>query len=100
MLLHYKRYVKIEIIFNLFADWYEISAPKVFAFAFNIVKKFFDEYTLSKILIYKTDRNKWLPELLKKMDKSQLPKYLGGELTDDEGDPRCEKLVRLVTSVT
>lgn len=68
----------------------------MFAFAFNIVKKFFDEYTLSKIHIYKADRNKWLPELLKVMDKSQLPKYLGGDLTDDDGNPRCEKLVRFV----
>uniref|UniRef100_A0A336MG47 CSON000939 protein n=1 Tax=Culicoides sonorensis TaxID=179676 RepID=A0A336MG47_CULSO len=72
---------------------YIINAPKVFAFAFNIVKKFFDEYTLSKIQIYRADRNKWLPVLLEKVDKSQLPKYLGGELTDDDGNPRCEKII-------
>lgn len=77
----------------IYRSYLVISAPKVFAFAFNIVKKFFDEYTLSKIKIHKGDRSKWLPELLKRMDKSQLPMYLGGELTGENGDPRCENLV-------
>lgn len=69
-------------------------APKVFAFAFNIVKKFLDEYTLSKIMISKADRNKWLPGILEKVDKSQLPKYLGGELTDEDGNPKCVSKVK------
>jgi len=72
---------------------YIINAPKVFAFAFNVVKKFLDEYTLSKIQIYKSDRNKWLPAILDKVDPENLPKYFGGEMTDADGNPRCESKI-------
>jgi len=65
--------------------------PRVFAFAFNIVKKFLDEYTLSKIFIYKSDRKKWLPVLLENIDASQLPLYYGGTMVDADNndDPKC-----------
>lgn len=61
----------------------------MFAFVFNIVKKFLDEYTLSKIHIYKQESNKWLPELLAQVDKSQIPQYFGGTMTDPDGSPKC-----------
>lgn len=69
---------------------YIINAPKVFAFGFNIVKKFLDEYTLSKIMIFKSDQKKWLPQILAKVDSAQLPVYYGGTLTGINGDPKCE----------
>lgn len=65
------------------------SVPKVFAIVFNIVKKFLDEYTLSKIMIYKNDSKKWLPKMLEHVDRSQIPKYYGGTQTDEDGDPKC-----------
>jgi len=34
-------------------------------------------------------------ELLKFADKDQLPAYLGGTLTDPDGNPRCTSLVRI-----
>lgn len=63
--------------------------PKVFAIVFNIVKKFLDEYTLSKIMIFKNDSKKWLPKMLEHVDRSQIPKYYGGTQTDEDGDPKC-----------
>ena len=35
------------------------------------------------------------PELLKYIDTAQLPAYLGGELTDPDGNPRCVTMVSL-----
>ncbi|XP_029732332.1 SEC14-like protein 2 [Aedes albopictus] len=70
---------------------YIINAPKVFAFAYNMVKKFLGEYTIDKIKIYKSDRNKWLPAILDRCPASQIPKYFGGTMTDEDGNPKCEK---------
>lgn len=65
------------------------TVPKVFAIVFNIVKRFLDEYTLGKILIFKHDSKKWLPKMLEQVDASQIPKYFGGTQTDEDGDPKC-----------
>ncbi|XP_012231463.1 SEC14-like protein 2 [Linepithema humile] len=65
-----------------------INAPRVFAFAFSIVKKFMNEYTISKIQIYKADPSKWQPMILKVIPKDQLPAHFGGSLTDPDGNPR------------
>ncbi|KAJ6642069.1 SEC14-like protein 2 [Pseudolycoriella hygida] len=66
-----------------------INVPKVFAFVYNIIKNFLDTYTLSKIFIFKNDSKKWLPKLLEHVDESQLPTYFGGQMTDDDGNPKC-----------
>lgn len=65
-----------------------INAPRVFAFAFSIVKKFMHEYTLSKIQIYKADPPKWRAAILKIVPKDQLPAHFGGSLYDPDGNPR------------
>lgn len=70
-----------------------ISVPKVFAFVYNIVKNFLDDYTLSKIFIFKNESKKWLPKLLQHVDESQLPKYFGGQMTDSDGNPKCSSKV-------
>lgn len=67
---------------------YIINAPSVFAIAFNIVKRFMDEYTLSKIQIFKKDPKKWKAALLENISEDNLPVYLGGTLTDPDGNPR------------
>jgi hypothetical protein len=74
---------------TFFSNFLSFSAPKIFSFAFSIVKKFLDEYTLSKINIYKQNRNKWLPAILERVDKSHLPAHYGGALTDSDGNPKC-----------
>lgn len=66
----------------------------MFAFAFNIVKKFLDEYTLSKIQIFKADAKKWQPALLERVDVSQLPKHYGGAKVDENGDPKCAAFIK------
>lgn len=68
--------------------YYIVTAPKVFAFAFSLVKKFMDEYTLSKIQIYKSDPLKWQAAILKLIPKDQLPAHFGGTLTDPDGNPK------------
>lgn len=65
------------------------TVPKVFAIVFNIVKRFLDEYTLGKILIFKQDSKKWLPKMLEHVDASQIPKYFGGTDVDEDGDSKC-----------
>lgn len=71
-----------------------LSAPKIFSFGFNIVKKFLDEYTLSKINIYNHNKNKWLPAILERIEPKYLPKYFGGELTGPDDDPKCKDKIK------
>uniref|UniRef100_A0A8D7ZT69 SEC14-like protein 2 n=4 Tax=Culex pipiens TaxID=7175 RepID=A0A8D7ZT69_CULPI len=73
---------------------YIINAPKVFAFAYNMVKNFLGEYTITKIKIYKSDQSKWLPPILERCDPSQLPAHFGGTQTDEDGNPKCENKVK------
>lgn len=47
-----------------------------------------NEYTISKIEIYKTDPRKWQAVILKTVPKNQLPAHFGGTLTDSDGNPR------------
>lgn len=58
-------------------------------FVFNIVKKFLDEYTISKIFLFDSGSKKWLPKLLEHVDPSQLPAQFGGTMTDPDGNPKC-----------
>lgn len=74
--------------------FYNPKVPKVFAIVFNIVKRFLDEYTLGKILIFKQESKKWLPKMLEHVDPSQIPKYFGGTQTDENGDPKCMHKVK------
>ncbi|XP_028173650.1 SEC14-like protein 2 [Ostrinia furnacalis] len=71
-----------------------VNAPKVFALAFSVIKKFMHEYTISKIKIYGTDTKKWQAQVLSIVDKDQLPVHYGGTMVDENGDPRCSLIVR------
>ncbi|KAL3267885.1 hypothetical protein HHI36_007025 [Cryptolaemus montrouzieri] len=73
---------------------YIINAPRVFAIAFNIVKKFMDAYTLSKIQIIKNDPAKWKKKLLENIEPDNLPKHFGGSLTDPDGNPRLTTKIK------
>ncbi|XP_063238231.1 SEC14-like protein 2 [Bacillus rossius redtenbacheri] len=70
-----------------------INAPKIFAIAFSVVKNFLNDYTISKIQIYKNDPRKYQPVLLEVIDAAQLPKCFGGEMTDPDGNPACPSKV-------
>ncbi|XP_076302109.1 SEC14-like protein 2 [Lasioglossum baleicum] len=67
---------------------YIINAPKVFAFAFSVAKKFMNEYTLSKIQIFKADPVKWQAAIFSNVPRDQVPAYFGGTLKDLDGNPK------------
>ncbi|XP_017136917.1 SEC14-like protein 2 [Drosophila miranda] len=72
---------------------YIINAPKLFSVAFNIVKKFLDENTTSKIVIYKSGVDKWQQQLFSHVNPKVFPKAWGGELVDKLGDPQCKSMM-------
>ncbi|KZC13323.1 SEC14-like protein 2 [Dufourea novaeangliae] len=74
---------------------YIINAPKVFAFAFSVAKKFMNEYTLSKIQIYKAEPAKWQVAIFSNVEKDQVPAYLGGTLKDPDGNPKLGTKIHL-----
>ena len=37
--------------------------------------------------------DEWKEEFFKSVDKKQVPAFMGGELTDPDGNPKCESLV-------
>lgn len=67
---------------------YHLVAPKVFAFAFSVAKKFMNEYTLSKIQIFKADPVKWQAAIFSNVPRDQVPAYFGGTLKDLDGNPK------------
>ncbi|KRT83236.1 CRAL-TRIO domain containing protein [Oryctes borbonicus] len=73
---------------------YIINAPKLFALAYAVVKKFINEYTQSKIKIYKQESTKWRTLLLEHVSPDNLPKHYGGTMVDPDGDPKCPSKVR------
>ncbi|XP_046680270.1 SEC14-like protein 2 isoform X1 [Homalodisca vitripennis] len=72
---------------------YIINVPKVFALAFSIVKNFLNDYTISKIQIFKAEPGKWGPALLRQIPAENLPQQYGGDMVDPDGDPRCPSKV-------
>lgn len=70
------------------------AAPRVFSIAFNVVKRFLNDYTLGKIQIFKSDPKKWKPAILSNISPQNLPKHYGGELTDPDGNPKYTTVVR------
>lgn len=61
----------------------------MFHFVYNIIKKFLNENTINKIVMFKTGSQKWLPKMLEHCDASQLPAHFGGTATDPDGNPMC-----------
>lgn len=39
--------------------------------------------------IYKSGSEKWKADLFNHVDKANIPKYYGGEMVDENGDPKC-----------
>ncbi|XP_076277712.1 SEC14-like protein 4 [Lasioglossum baleicum] len=74
---------------------YIINAPKVFAFAFSVAKKFMNEYTLSKIQIHKADPSKWQAAIFSNVARDQVPAFFGGTLKDPDGNPKLGTKIRL-----
>lgn len=71
------------------------SAPKVFALAFSVAKRFMNEYTLSKIQIHKTDPAKWQSAIFSNTERDQVPAFFGGTLKDPDGNPKLRTKVHI-----
>ncbi|XP_015191506.1 PREDICTED: SEC14-like protein 3 [Polistes dominula] len=67
---------------------YLINAPKVFSIGFSIAKKFLNDYTISKLHVFRPDPTKWKPAILQQISPDQLPACYGGTLKDPDGNPR------------
>ncbi|XP_071480689.1 SEC14-like protein 2 [Diadema antillarum] len=76
-----------ELIHRLFI----VNAPKIFPLAYSLIKPFLREDTRKKIQVLGSG---WKEELLKYIDADQLPAHWGGTLTDPDGNPKCETLVK------
>lgn len=70
---------------------YLINVPSYFSWIFNLFKPFLNAVTLSKLKIYKGDE--WKEEFFKIIDKKQVPGFMGGELTDPDGNPKCNYMI-------
>ncbi|KAL5478133.1 hypothetical protein EMCRGX_G025014 [Ephydatia muelleri] len=77
--LHYPEIVK-HIFF--------VKAPRIFPAAYNIVKRFIDDNTKSKIVVLGAN---WKEELLQYISPDQLPQAYGG--TRCEPDPMCTNFI-------
>lgn len=88
-------YYNYFITVYIFAFHFHFTAPKLFSVAFNFVKRFLDEYTMSKIKIYKTGSDKWKEPLFSHVDPNIFPKCFGGNYVDENGDPECKSKVSL-----
>lgn len=69
----------------------------MFAIAFAVIKKFLNDYTLSKIQIFKADPKKWKAVLLENIDADSLPKHFGGNLADPDGNPKYT--IKVMTNI-
>lgn len=56
---------------------------------FNVIKKFLNETTINKIMLFKAQSPKWLAKLLEHCDADQLPAHFGGTQTDPDGNAMC-----------
>jgi len=66
-----------------------INAPSIFSWVWNVIKYFFHPNTREKVVIVSGPGTK---ELLKQIDASMLPRFLGGDLEID-GDPECKQIL-------
>ncbi|KAK9496821.1 hypothetical protein O3M35_012950 [Rhynocoris fuscipes] len=74
---------------------YVINVSKVFFIAFSVVKNFLNDYTLSKIHIFKSEPHKWKPVILEQINADQLPVIYGGTMTDPDGNPSCPSTIKI-----
>ncbi|XP_015906516.1 retinal-binding protein [Parasteatoda tepidariorum] len=70
-----------------------INVPSYFTICFNFLKTVLAASILNKIQVYGSPEE-YQPALLKIMDASDLPAFLGGKKTDPDGDPLCKSFIR------
>lgn len=60
--------------------------------AYNFLKKFLDDYTMSKIIIFPHGCDKWKSSLFQHVSSDIVPQCFGGNYSED-GDGKCPKMV-------
>ncbi|CAL1263338.1 unnamed protein product [Larinioides sclopetarius] len=68
-----------------------INGSIYFSLVWSVVKQFLAPAFQNKFIVYGTD--KWRDALLKVIDPSELPAFIGGDRTDPDGNPRCNTFV-------
>jgi len=81
---NYPERLKMAVLIN--ASWY-------FTMAFAFIKPILSGPTLQKLRIFGKDG--WQEELLKLIDADVLPAFLGGNLRDPDGNPRCHSFLAI-----
>ncbi|XP_035216588.1 SEC14-like protein 2 [Stegodyphus dumicola] len=69
-----------------------LNPPMFITIPFAIIKTCLTGTLVSKINF--TTKRDWKEELLKQFDADQLPAFLGGNMTDPDGNPMCYTIVR------
>ena len=72
---------------------YVINAPRIFKFAFSLIKPFLAQELQDKVHIYGT--TEWKEEILNNIPPSILPVHWGGERIDSDGDTKCPSIICL-----
>ncbi|CAD5125019.1 DgyrCDS13257 [Dimorphilus gyrociliatus] len=67
-----------------------INAPTFFTVLWGIFRKFITDEMAQKISVLGKN---YREQLLQYIDVNELPKFLGGNLTDENGDPRCKLMI-------
>ncbi|XP_054715731.1 SEC14-like protein 2 [Uloborus diversus] len=68
-----------------------INASLYFTLAWSVIKPFLSGPTVKKVKIF--GKEGWQEELLKIIDADTLPKFLGGNRTDPDGNPLCKTVI-------
>ncbi|KAK3577712.1 hypothetical protein CHS0354_000410 [Potamilus streckersoni] len=66
------------------------NAPRIFPLLYKLARPLISEDMRNKIFVLGADTKEFL---LKHIDADQLPAYLGGTLTDPDGNPRCITMI-------
>lgn len=71
---------------EMMKQMYIFNAPRIFPLLWKLGRPLISEDMKRKIHVLGSDYQK---EILKVIEPDQLPKYLGGTMTDPDGNPRC-----------
>jgi hypothetical protein len=75
-----------EIVRRIFL----LNVPSLFSTLWGVVSAFMDAGTRSKVQLLGSN---YLPTLLKYINASNIPSFLGGQLADERADPQCQSMV-------
>ncbi|KAL3857236.1 hypothetical protein ACJMK2_011928 [Sinanodonta woodiana] len=67
-----------------------VNAPRIFPILYKLARPLISDDMRKKIFVLGADCKEFL---LKHIDADQLPAYLGGTLTDPDGNPRCATMI-------